>query len=92
MCAARHVVHACTFTLLVSGADAGDTIVDQIAVEMTDDDDETVTPTDTETVTVTDVLPTITVEKDNGDASLAAPGITSVGGSAPSFPCSSVPR
>lgn len=66
--------YTCSFTLLVTGANAGATVVDQIAITLTDDEDNSVTPTDTETVSVTDVLPTISVVKDNGDASLPAPG------------------
>ncbi len=66
--------YTCSFTLLVSGANAGDVVVDQIGITLSDDDENSVTPTDTETVAVTDVLPTITVEKDNGDATVAAPG------------------
>jgi uncharacterized repeat protein (TIGR01451 family) len=66
--------YTCTFTLIVSGADAGDVVVDQIGITLADDDGNSVTPTDTETVAVTDVLPTIEVEKDNGGAAVAAPG------------------
>jgi uncharacterized repeat protein (TIGR01451 family) len=66
--------YSCSFTLLVSGANAGDVVVDQIGITLADDDGSSVTPTDTETVAVTDVLPTIEVEKDNGGATLAAPG------------------
>jgi uncharacterized repeat protein (TIGR01451 family) len=64
----------CSFTLLVSGADAGDTVVDQIGITLADDDGNSVTPTDTETVAVTDVLPTISVTKDNATSTVAAPG------------------
>ena len=66
--------YTCSFILLVTGADAGDAVVDQIGLTLSDDDGNSVTPTDTETVAVTDVLPTIEVEKDNGGATLPAPG------------------
>ncbi|WP_421119358.1 hypothetical protein ACE2AJ_18670 [Aquihabitans daechungensis] len=66
--------YTCTFTLLVSGANAGAAVVDQIGITLSDDDGNSVTPTDTETVAVTDVLPTIAVVKDNGGATVAAPG------------------
>jgi uncharacterized repeat protein (TIGR01451 family)/LPXTG-motif cell wall-anchored protein len=66
--------YSCTFTLAISGANAGDVIVDQVSFSLADDDGGVVTPTDTETVAVTDVLPSISVTKDNGDATLPAPG------------------
>jgi len=65
--------YSCSFTLAVTG-NAGDVIVDEVSFTLADDDGGTTTPTDNETVTVTDVLPTITVTKDNGNASVAAPG------------------
>ncbi|MCB1040659.1 MAG: DUF11 domain-containing protein, partial [Acidimicrobiales bacterium] len=65
--------YSCTFTLAVTG-NAGATVVDQVSFTLADDDGGSTTPTDVETVTITDVLPTITVTKDNGDATLAAPG------------------
>lgn len=65
--------YTCSFTLAVAG-NAGAAVVDTIRVTLADDDDNTVTPSDTETVAVTDVLPTIEVTKDNGGATLPAPG------------------
>jgi uncharacterized repeat protein (TIGR01451 family) len=66
--------HTCTFSLQIAGTNAGDVVVDEVRVTLADDDGGSVTPSDTETVTVTDVLPTISVTKDNGGATLAAPG------------------
>jgi uncharacterized repeat protein (TIGR01451 family)/LPXTG-motif cell wall-anchored protein len=66
--------YSCTFTLAIAGRDAGDAIVDQVSFTLTDDEGGSVTPSDTATVTVTDVLPSITVTKDNGGATLPAPG------------------
>jgi uncharacterized repeat protein (TIGR01451 family) len=65
--------YTCAFTLQVTG-NAGDVKTDHIEATLADNHQNTVTPTDDESVTVTDVLPTIAVVKDNGNASLAAPG------------------
>ncbi|WP_426572221.1 DUF7507 domain-containing protein [Aquihabitans sp. McL0605] len=66
--------YSCHFTLLISGKDAGVTVLDEIGFTLTDDEGHSVTPSDNDTVEVADVLPTISVVKDNGDATLAAPG------------------
>lgn len=66
--------YSCTFTLAIAGVDAGDVITDQVFFTLADGDGGSVTPSDTETVAVTDVLPSIAVTKDNGGASVAAPG------------------
>ncbi|MEO6987816.1 MAG: hypothetical protein ABI239_04135 [Aquihabitans sp.] len=64
----------CSFTLAITGANAGDQISDTIRFTLKDDEGNSTHPSDTETVEVTDVLPAISVVKDNGDATVGAPG------------------
>ncbi|MCB0957918.1 MAG: DUF11 domain-containing protein [Acidimicrobiales bacterium] len=66
--------YSCTFTLAITGVDAGDVVSDQVSFTLIDDDGGSVEPSDTAAVTVTDVVPTISVTKDNGGAEVAAPG------------------
>jgi uncharacterized repeat protein (TIGR01451 family) len=66
--------YTCAFTMAVPAGQAGDVITDEVTVTLADDEGNTTEPSDTEEVPLTDVAPTITVDKDNGDASVKAPG------------------
>ncbi len=65
--------YTCTFTLNVSG-NAGDVVDDTVVATVVDDDGTQATDDDDASVTITDVPPTIEVMKDDGGASVAAPG------------------
>ncbi len=65
--------YTCTFTLEVTG-NAGDVVDDVVAATVVDDDESEATDDDDASVEITDVPPTVDVVKDNGDASVLAPG------------------
>ena len=65
--------YSCTFTLVVSG-NAGDVVDDTVVATVVDNDGTTATDDDDASVEITDVPPTIEVTKDDGGASVAAPG------------------
>ena len=77
-CALPHTLavggsYTCTFTLLVAGA-AGDIVTDVVTATAVDDDGNSTTGQGGAGVSITDVLPTITVTKTAGAASVAEPG------------------
>ncbi|MCZ7628049.1 MAG: DUF11 domain-containing protein [Microthrixaceae bacterium] len=63
----------CKITRFIAG-NAGDLHENTVVVTAVDDDDNTATGDDDEAVDVTDVLPVIEVTKDDGEASVDAPG------------------
>ncbi|MEJ5255914.1 MAG: VWA domain-containing protein [Acidimicrobiales bacterium] len=65
--------YICTFALPVSG-DAGDVVTDTVVGSVVDDDGTSVSDRDDASVAITDVPPTIEVTKDDGEASVVAPG------------------
>ena len=65
--------YTCTFTLVVSG-NAGEVVDDTVVATVVDNDGTTATDDDDASVEITDVPPTIEVTKDDGGASVAAPG------------------
>ncbi|MBX3285539.1 MAG: DUF11 domain-containing protein, partial [Actinobacteria bacterium] len=66
--------YSCAFTYAIPAGKPGDTVVDTVTAVLVDDDGDSVSPSDTETVSLANVAPAITVDKDNGDAVLPAPG------------------
>ena len=65
--------YECEFVLEVTG-NAGDTVADTLTATLEDDEGNQTEPSDAEEVDIDDVLPSIEVDKDNGDAVLSAPG------------------
>ncbi|WP_208028663.1 DUF11 domain-containing protein, partial [Rhabdothermincola sediminis] len=65
--------YSCEFTLVVSG-NAEEVVTDVVRATVIDDDGTTANGEDDASVIITDVPPTVEVTKDDGGASVAAPG------------------